>query len=48
MVYLTNSANGLSFNGEITRRFLGGEHPAPAFLGYASYKKDGNQSQKER
>ena len=48
VVYFTNSANGLSFNEELTRRFVGGEHPAPAFLGYASYKKDGNQSGKER
>lgn len=48
VVYFTNSANGLSVNEEITRRFLGGEHPAPAFLGYASYKKNSSQSQKER
>lgn len=39
VVYFTNSANGLSFNQEITRWFLGGEHPAPTFLGYASYRK---------
>lgn len=48
VVYFTNSAKGLSVNQEITRRFLGGEHPAPAFLGYDSYKKDGHQSRKER
>lgn len=47
VVYFTNSVNGLSVNQEIIRRFLGGEHPAPAFLGYASYKKD-SQPLKER
>ena len=48
VVYFTNSANGLSINGEITSRFLGGEHPAPAFLGYASYRKMDQGAKKER
>ena len=48
VVYFTNSANGLSFNQEITNRFLGSDHPAPAFLGYDSYKKMHNQSDNPR
>jgi len=48
VIYFTNSANGLSFNQEITNWFLGGEHPATAFLGYASYKKMHNQSDNPR
>lgn len=48
VVYFTNSANGLSFNGEITRRFLAGDHPAPAFLGYKSYREQVRSGQKER
>ena len=39
VVYFTNSANGLSFAGELMQNFFGGTHPAPAFLSYESYKK---------
>ncbi|MDB5241401.1 MAG: hypothetical protein JWP57_2026, partial [Spirosoma sp.] len=48
VVYFTNSANGLSFNQEVINWFLGGEHPAPAFLGYASYKKGRNPPENKR
>lgn len=43
VVYFANGFNGLGFADEVTRRFVGGEHPAPAFLGYDSYKANSSQ-----
>ncbi|WP_128543842.1 serine hydrolase [Larkinella soli] len=38
VVYLTNSAGGLSFINELTTALIGGPHPAAGFLGYDSYR----------
>lgn len=40
LVYFTNSANGLTISLEMVTHFLGGDHPAPEFLGYAPFRKD--------
>ncbi|MBD2755628.1 serine hydrolase domain-containing protein [Spirosoma validum] len=44
VVYFTNSFNGLSLIGEITKQFMGFTPSTVAFLGYEPYKKEQRQN----
>ncbi|MVM41557.1 serine hydrolase [Spirosoma sp. HMF3257] len=43
VVYFTNSTNGLSLIGDITRQFMGFDPSTVSFLGYKPYKKGNEQ-----